>query len=150
MSMDSTRWRTGDFDLMKFFLEATAIAGWQFEPSDQNGRESKIGLLLNGDRVLTSDVELAPSPERIVEQNAFQKERDVAKSGFCSTINRETFRPLKFAIDKRKIELEGKPIADVVTADELRDRTVFVLADRICYFATVNLKGAEISKLLGD
>src|SRR5260370_2039183 len=125
MSMDSGWWRTRDVDLMKFFLDPTAVSGWQFEPGEQNGRESKIGLVINGDRVLTSDVELALRAGRVVEQNGFQKEQDVAESGFCSAINREAFRPFELAVDERNVDLKRKTLVDRVAGNDLCDRAVF-------------------------
>src|ERR1700736_5398648 len=148
MSMDSARWRTRDIDLMKFFLDATAVAGWQFKPSEQNGRESKIGLVLNGDRVLTSHVELAPRAGRVMEQNGFQKERDVAESGFCSAIDRQAFRPFELAINERNVDLKSKTVGNRVASNDLRDRTVFVLAGRISHFAPIDLHRPEMSELL--
>src|ERR1700675_2216510 len=150
MSMNSARWRTRDIDLMKFFLDATAVASWQFEPSEEDGRQSKIGLVLNRDRVLTGYVELAPRAGRVMEQNGFQKERDVAKSGLCSTINREAFRSFKFAVNERNVDLKSETVVDRVAGNDLCDRTVFVLTGRIRPFASVDLEGAEISELLGD
>jgi hypothetical protein len=137
MAMDSARRSAGNIDFVKFLLQPAGIAGWKFQSAQERGGKSKVGLVLDRDRVLALHIKRASGGRGIMKHNALEQNRNVANPGLVSSIDRKSFRPFEFTINDRKIKLESETIIDAVTGNQLRNRAVFLLPGRVRYLPTI-------------
>jgi hypothetical protein len=84
----------------------------------------------------------------VVEENSLQQKRNIAQTGNRALLNLKPLWSLELAVDQRNIDLQREAFVDLITADELRDRTVQVLAGRIWNFVSIILKRSKPSELL--
>jgi len=59
---------------VEFLFETAAIAGREFYAGEQYGGKSEIGLVLNRDRIFSSDIKGAAGGRRILERNGSQEQ----------------------------------------------------------------------------
>ena len=79
-----------------------------------------------------------------------RQKRDIAQAGLGAAIDREAFRPLEGAVDKRQVHLEREAAVEGIAGDQLGDRAVQVLTGGVGHFVSVHLNGAEVSELFRD
>ena len=127
MTVNTAFRRARNVDFVEFFLNAAAVAGRKFCARDQYHRRGKVRIAFDRDRILSANFERPSRPGGVMKHYRFEQKRNIAEAGFRSAIDGETFRPFELAVDERNVDLEREAAVNLVTGDELSDRTVLVL-----------------------
>ena len=129
--MNSAFRRSRNFHFMKFFLQPAGIAGGKFDSRQRDNEHVQSGSCSIATGFFPSTLNSRSAADAKCQTTAFAKKRDITEPAHGPFIDGKAFRPPKVAINKRRIKLQGEPIVNFITDDELGDRTVQSLSGRI-------------------